>query len=107
MILVKKCCNQKLVLDHDAILKQFENQFVTNEKFQSEKARILATVQDRLLEASKRSLNDLIDGKLVTLIRPNLNETSETNKKSPSNPKSTPKREKKVSSRALIGGRAG
>ena len=77
MILVKKCCNQKLVIDHDAILKQFENQFVTNEQFQAEKARILTTVQERLLEASKRSLNDLIDGKLVTLIRPNMNETSE------------------------------
>ena len=77
MILVKKCCNQKLVIDHDEIMKQFENQFVTNEQFQAEKSRILTTVQDRLLEASKRSLNDLIDGKLVTLIRPSMNETSE------------------------------
>merc|ERR1712241_1114544 len=79
MILVKKCCNQKLVLDHNAIMKEFENQFVTNEQFQVEKSRILTTVQDRLLEASKRSLNDLIDAKLVTLIRPNMNESSELN----------------------------
>ena len=33
-------------------------------------------VQDRLLEASKRSLNDLIDNKMVTLIPPNMNITA-------------------------------
>ena len=79
MILVKKCCDQKLVIDHDAIVKQFENQFVTNENFQAEKSRILSMVQDRLLEASKRSLNDLIDNKMVTLMPPNLNITSDSN----------------------------
>ena len=79
MILLKKCCDQKIVFNHEEILNQFQNQFVTKEQFQSEKARILATVQDRLIEASKRSLNDLIDNKMVTLMQPNLNDTTDNN----------------------------